>query len=291
MEDTSSERIGFLVIDKPAGITSHDVVDGVRRRFRTRKVGHLGTLDPMATGVLPVSVGKATRLARYITDTTKEYTGAIRLGRDTSTCDAEGTPIGEEHAVDVDREQAARAMTGFVGTIRQAAPAYSAKKISGVPAHRWARRGVAVEPAPVEVTVTAFDLVGWDPPDLEFRVACSSGTYVRSLARDLGSRLETGGHLRSLVRTRSGPFRIGDAVPLEDAGPEHLRPPGQVLGDRPRVEVDDADLEYLGRGRAVRCPDANAPDGADVCVFDGNGRLVAVARVAGGWAHPKVVLI
>ena len=291
MEAASQGPLGFLVVDKPAGMTSHDVVDGVRRRLGVRKAGHLGTLDPMATGVLPVSVGKATRLARYITDTAKEYTGVIRLGRDTSTCDAEGTPIGEERPVDVDRDRTARAMAGFAGTILQAPPAYSAKKISGVPAHRLARRGAAPELTPVEVTVTTFELLGWDPPDLQFRVACSSGTYVRSLARDLGAGLGTGGHLRRLRRTRSGPFRIGDAVRLEDAGPEHLWPPGQVLGDRPRVEVDDAERESLGQGRAVRCASAEAPDGADACVFDTNGRLVAVARVAGGWAHPKVVLI
>lgn len=285
------ERIGIVVIDKPAGITSHDVVDQVRRRFGTRRVGHLGTLDPIATGVLPVTVGKATRLARFIPDSSKEYTGRIRLGRATTTGDAEGEPLGDDRPVTLRAGRLEAAMAAFQGRIRQIPPAFSAKKIDGVPAHRLARRGVEVEMKPSEVVVELFELVRWDPPELEFRVVCSPGTYIRSLARDLGAELGTGGHVVALRRTRSGPFTVQEAIAPGAAGPENLIAPAQALRHLPAIEVDDDGADRVRHGRAVRFPEARGDGGEALCIFNKRGKLIAVATSNEGWANPKVVLL
>jgi tRNA pseudouridine55 synthase len=210
--NASASLIGIVVIDKPEAITSHDVVARIRKRFHTRKVGHLGTLDPMATGVLPVTVGRATRLARFVPTAPKEYVGTIQFGWETTTADREGEPIGEARPARIEPAALAEAMASLVGTIRQIPPAFSAKKIGGQRAHRLARKGEIVELAPIEVTILAFEAEHTGPDSVDFRVVCSGGTYVRSLARDLGRLLGTGGHLTRLRRTRSGPFTEADAV-------------------------------------------------------------------------------
>ncbi len=283
--------IGFLVIDKPAGITSHDVVTRIRKRFDTPKVGHLGTLDPMATGVLPIAIGKATRLVRFVSGSPKEYAGRIRLGQDTSTCDADGDPAGEPRPVEVTGKQVAEAMASFLGNLQQVPPAYSAKKISGVRAHRLARRGVDVRMTPVEVFVETFEILGWTSPELHFRAVCSPGTYIRSLARDLGSMLGTGGHLRSLRRIRSGPFRIEDAAGPDQAEPADILPPEHVLSDLPRIEVDDAGAEFIRHGRPVDIGMQEHREGAQICIFNSKERLIAVGTRNEGWANPEVVLM
>jgi tRNA pseudouridine55 synthase len=289
--ETTPDLSGALIVDKPAGVTSHDVVRRIRKRLNTRKVGHLGTLDPMATGVLPVTIGKATRLARFIPNSPKEYIGRIRLGQDTTTCDAEGEPIGEKRSVAIDRAQLDQAMASFVGTIDQVPPAYSAKKIEGVRAHRLARRGVDVQMQPASVTIESFQLVAFESPELDFRVICSGGTYIRSLARDLGERLATGGHLCVLRRTRSGPFTLDGSVAAENATEANIIPPERLLQHMARIEVDESSEEAVRHGRPVPCGNARLPEGSDVCIFNKRGTLIAVATRTGGWASPKVVLL
>ena len=199
-------------------MTSHDVVAHVRRLLVIKKVGHLGTLDPLATGVLPVSIGKATRLARFIPTSPKEYTGRIRFGWATTTCDREGEALSPQQQVELAREDIAKAMDGMTGRLEQIPPAYSAKKVSGITAYRLARRGIEVDLPPISVEVEAFDLVSLDLPYVEFRVRCSGGTYVRSLARDLG---ETDGHGRTPGFSAANPvgtFPVSTA-PCPSIGP------------------------------------------------------------------------
>ena len=268
-------------------MTSHDVVAHVRRLLGIKKVGHLGTLDPLATGVLPVSIGKATRLARFIPASPKEYTGRIRFGWATTTCDREGEALGSPQPVELAREDIAKAMDGMTGRLEQVPPVYSAKKVAGVTAYRLARRGIAVDLPPVSVEVEAFDLVAFDRPYVEFRIRCSGGTYVRSLARDLGKQMGTGAHLDSLRRNRSGPFGLDRSVPLDQASAADLLPPEELLTDLSRIEVDGAGEDDVRHGRPIECSE----EGMIVRIFNKRGRLIAVAAIEKGWAYPKVVLL
>jgi tRNA pseudouridine55 synthase len=209
---------GFLVVDKPAGWTSHDVVDAARGWLGTRRVGHLGTLDPLATGVLPLAVRGATKLVPYVQDRDKGYAGAICLGRVTDTLDAEGRVLREYEGPWPDEARVEEAMQGFLGEQEQVPPMFSAVKKDGVPLHKLAREGREVQRDPKRVRVERFALRKYDPPRLEIEVACSGGTYVRVLAADLGERLGCGAHLADLRRTRSGPFTLDQA-----SSPETLR--------------------------------------------------------------------
>src|SRR6185436_6498991 len=197
---------GILIIDKPGGMTSHDVVQYFRRLFDSSKVGHLGTLDPMATGVLPLCIGKATRIGQFFATAPKEYIGEIRLGFATTTYDRQGERVGIEQPFAGSLEDIEREMRGLTGSLDQIPPAYSAKRIAGVRSHRAARRGEAVEHAAVRVEVSTFEIQNFAPPGIQFRVVCGGGTYVRSLAHDLGIQLGCGAHLTSLRRLRSGDF-------------------------------------------------------------------------------------
>ncbi len=278
---------GVLVIDKPGGLTSHDVVSRIRKRLDTRRVGHLGTLDPAATGVLPLTLGKATRLAQFITSSPKEYTGEIRLGWSTTTCDLEGERLGESKPVNVRRETLEEAMKSLTGTIRQVPPAYSAKRIDGVKAYKLARRGIPVDLAPVTVEIQSFDLVSFEAPLIDFRVVCSSGTYIRSMARDLGESLGTGGHLFSLRRTRAGEFGLEQAISLEDASWDKVIPPERLMDTLARIEIEPKLENQLRHGRAVPTDQERSP----LRIFNKKGQLMAIATVEMGWAHPRVVLI
>jgi tRNA pseudouridine55 synthase len=278
---------GVLVVDKPEGMTSHDVVSGIRKKFRTRKVGHLGTLDPMATGVLPLTLGPATRLARFVPASPKEYVGTIQLGWETTTADREGEPMGETRPAQVERDRVIDAMRSFVGTGPQIPPAFSAKKIDGQRAYRLARKGEEVALSPIEVTIDAFVAVEVGPSSVDFRVVCSGGTYVRSLARDIGRRLGTGGHLTRLRRTRSGPFLEEQSVSPDHTSTADIIGPEIFLSHLPRVEAGDDHAESLRHGRQIELA---GPDGY-VCIFNKSGDLLSVARRKEGWAHPEVVLI
>ena len=300
---------GALIVDKPAGPSSHEVVARVRRATGVARVGHTGTLDPMATGVLPLLFGQATRLARFLAADVKVYEARIRLGFATDTYDAMGTPetASGVRAAAPDTAAVAAALAGFRGEIQQTPPPFSAKKIGGVRAYELARRSQRVEPAPVKVTVHALDLVRQDGSVVDVRVACSSGFYVRSLAHDLGIALGCGAHLEGLRRVRAGRFTIADAIALdrvEAEGPEvanRLLPPDRVLEALPAVVLSEEAVRLVAHGHSVEgaewigpsdTPGAAGTGGASaVRLLDGRGRLLAVAEARPGRVlHPIVVL-
>jgi tRNA pseudouridine55 synthase len=264
---------GILVIDKPEGMTSHDVVQAVRKRFHIYKVGHLGTLDPMATGVLPVSIGKATRIAQFLPSSPKEYTGEIRFGFSTDTYDREGSPTSDEKPAPGDANIIRAAMDSLTGVLDQVPPSFSAKKIGGVPSYKLARANQMVELASARVEVDAFELVGFEPPAAKFHVVCGAGTYVRSLAHDLGQKLGCGAHLTSLRRNRSGDFRIADAVSLERASETDVISMDQLLTSWPRIDVSETDETKVVHGNRIRGECA----GDFARIFNKKGEFIAVA--------------
>jgi tRNA pseudouridine55 synthase len=274
---------GILNINKPAGLTSHDVVQVIRKRLNTSRVGHLGTLDPMATGVLPIAVGRATRIGQFIPNSPKEYEGEIRFGFSTNTYDCEGTSTSEERPLEGNVEQA---MHGLTGILDQIPPAFSAKKIGGVPAYELARKNRAIPLAPSRVQVDVFEALSLHPPLMQFRVVCSPGTYIRSLAHDLGQTLGCGAHLTALRRTRSGEFRIEHATALDTASANTVIPMERLLESLPRIEVSDTDEARVVHGNQIRC-EAHARFAR---IFNKKGQFVAVASVENGWGHPRVVL-
>jgi tRNA pseudouridine55 synthase len=274
---------GLLLVDKPPGVTSHDAVDAVRRALGVRKVGHAGTLDPMATGLLVMGVGRATRLLRFLGELDKEYEGTGRLGEATDTLDAEGTIVATT-PVDVDEDELRTAMARFVGEIEQRPPAFSAVKVGGKRLHAEARRGRAVEAPARTVRVDAFDLLRFEGRGFDFRVVCSSGTYVRSLVADLGERVGSVAHLTRLRRTRIGPFTVSDAVPPDRPG--DLLPLEGAVSHLPSVRVDD---EEAAAARHGRCLAPAAIDGP-YALLDPDDRLIGVWRDTGTKSCPLLVL-
>lgn len=273
---------GVALVDKPSGITSHDAVNAVRRALGIRKVGHAGTLDPMATGLLVMGVGRGTRLLRFVGDLPKTYEGSFRLGVRTDTLDADGTVISTAEA-DVSLERLRETMAALEGDSMQQPPAYSAVKVAGRPLHRAARRGEAVEAAPRPIHVEVFELTGYETPDASFRVVCGGGTYVRVLAADVGDALGCGAHLTALRRTAIGPFRVEDARSPDD--PEVL-PLERAVGHLPRVELLAEEAEAASFGRPLGPAGVGGPYGA----FAPDGRLVGVYEDRGARAVPLVIL-
>lgn len=210
-----TELEGVLIIDKPSGMTSHDVVDHVRRILRMKRVGHAGTLDPMATGVLIVLLGKATKLSQFLMSLDKEYEGTIRLGQTTNTHDAEGEVVSTRPVPDLSEEQVRAVMATFMGDQYQIPPMFSAKKQDGVPLYKLARKGKEVEREPRFIRVASFELLRFALPELDIRLRCSKGTYVRTLAHDMGEKIGCGAHLSALRRTATDKFTIAQAIPLE----------------------------------------------------------------------------
>jgi tRNA pseudouridine55 synthase len=293
---------GVLLIDKPAGPTSHDVVARLRAVTGERSVGHTGTLDPQATGLLPLVLGKATRLASLLTGSDKTYEAEIRLGFATDTDDAAGTPEHAPMAELPDTETIEHALDAFRGSFQQIPPSHSAKKIGGRKAYDLARQAVAVELKPVEVTVRELSLVAHTGDRVHLTVTATAGFYVRALARDLGRRLGCGAHLSALRRTRSGPFDVASALRLEEAerlGPDvalRLIPPSEALPDLAAVRVTDAGLRRAAHGNPIGPEHVEgrwvpgAATAGPVKVLDGSGRLVALAHARGGALHPIAVL-
>ncbi len=291
---------GVLVIDKPEGPTSHDVVARVRRALALRAVGHTGTLDPMATGVLVLVLGQATRLAQFMTGYEKAYEATIRLGVSTDTWDCTGHPQGEAIRVGALPEGGAvtRELTSFLGTHPQRPPRFSAKKVEGVRAHVLARRGAGTELAPNLVDLRAIEVVGIAMPLIEVRLRCSPGYYVRALAHDLGARLGCGACLERLRRTAAGPFTTAQAVGLCEleqdgtlAGRAVIRLDA-LLPDLPSLTIGEDDARRVRHGHQIR-PAGGAPSGAvAVRVFGPDGGLLAIARPTEtpGVLHPAVVL-
>ena len=282
--------IGALLVDKPAGITSHDAVQRVRRALGTRSVGHTGTLDPFATGLLVVLVGRATRLARFVEPQPKTYLATARLGPRTDTDDRTGSVIEESPVDGLSRERVLEALAGFVGEQRQRPPAYSAKHVGGERSYRLARRGEAAEPPEATVTVHRIEPVGWASPALTFRATVSAGTYLRAIARDLGARLGVGAHLTALRREAIGGLRVEDAIPLDQVTRDALLPPAQVLRHLPAVELDAEAKAAVVHGRAVADIGVEGGRSGGAVVLLEGSELVAVAQAEDGWLKPTVVL-
>jgi tRNA pseudouridine55 synthase len=276
------------VIDKPAGMTSHDVVNVLRRSLGERRIGHSGTLDPDATGVLLCGVGTVTRVLRYLTDLPKTYTGEVVLGADTSTLDASGDVVATYEMGPIAIEAARAAAATLTGAILQVPPMVSALKVDGRRLHELAREGIEVERAPRPVTVYRFDVEPTvDPGVLAVEVQCSSGTYVRSLAQDLGHALGGGAHLRNLRRTRIGSFAVGvDACPLDDV---RLLAPADALRDYDAVTVDAETAALVQHGRVLPLAPRFGGDGPWAVLGPG-GALLAVYERHGDACKPSVVL-
>jgi tRNA pseudouridine55 synthase len=280
---------GLVVVDKPAGWTSHDVVGRTRRLARTRKVGHAGTLDPMATGVLLLGIGRATRLLGHLALTDKQYDATIRLGATTVTDDAEGEVVTTADASGVTDADVTREVAALTGAIAQVPSAVSAVKVDGVRSYARVRSGEQVALAPRSVTVSRFEVLARRGDDLVVAVTCSSGTYVRALARDLGAALGVGGHLTALRRTRVGPFDLAQARTLEQLEPafdEAVVPLDHAVAESfPRRDLDADEALALSYGKKL------APTGVPgvVGAFDPEGRCVALVEDVAGQARPTVV--
>lgn len=291
----------ILNVDKPPGMTSHDVVNVVRRLAGQRKVGHAGTLDPMATGVLLLCLGQGTRLAEYLMAGRKRYRAGIVLGASTDTYDAEGQIVRSGGRTDFARDEIEQALTGFVGQIEQVPPRYSAIKQGGEPAYKAARRGEEIELAPRPIEIDEMVLLDWTPPSLIVEVACSPGTYIRSLAHDLGLRLGSAAYLHALVRLRSGHFTLEDAVSLdriEEAfahGQEgnYLLPIDEALFDWPALVVGADQARRLASGQAIEATGpAPGEDGTPLWrAYSLAGEFLAIVsfdRATGLWRPKKV---
>lgn len=267
------------------------MVARVRRAWGIRKVGHAGTLDPLATGVLILCVGGATRLSDYVMHATKRYTARVRLGITTETYDAEGEIVQQRDASHVTREAVEQALLPFVGEIEQVPPMYSAIKQGGRKLYELARAGETVERPPRSVRIDALTLTGWQPPDFTLDVTCSAGTYIRSLAYDVGEALGVGAHLAGLTRTASGVFTLEKAVPLDtllsDPG-SGIISPSVALAQYPSLTIDDTTRQELTQGRAV--PGA-LPDGTIAMAYDSQKRLVAVVQAHDGRLKPQKVFL
>lgn len=279
--------LGALLIDKPAGPTSHDVVRQVRKAVGTRAVGHTGTLDPFATGLLVVLVGRATRLARFIEQQDKTYRATLRLGVETDTEDRTGRVVSRFEGEWPSLHAVRAALEGMLGQQDQRPPAYSARKVAGERSYRLARRGEDVVLAPRRITVTEMTLLRYEAPDIEFRVRASAGTYVRSLGRDIGAALGTGGHLDALRREAIGALRVEEAIALGALEPGiGLRDVRSVLEHLPARELGELEAEAVRHGRGIEAP----ADGDGDVVLLRQGEVIAVARHEAGRLQPSVVL-
>ena len=284
---------GLLVLDKPAGMTSHDVVSMVRRATGEKAIGHLGTLDPMATGVLPLLLGKYTRLAQFFGQAEKTYTGNIAFGVATDSFDADGTEAGERQDLQLDLQQLQRLALHFQGEMDQIPPIYSAKKLGGVPAYKLARAGLPVPVKPARITIRQFDLLALEGETASFRMTVSAGGYVRSVAHELGQMAGCGAHLASLRRTQAGAFSLGDAMTSEELkdglAESRLPHPRTLLPDMPSVTVDQGIATRIRNGMQVNLAEFSAAE--LVKVFTSTTELIAICkRVAGTLMQPFVVI-
>ena len=284
---------GILVIDKPSGLTSHDVVQRVRRWAGQRRVGHLGTLDPLATGVLPLALGEATKLSQLLTHGLKGYSGVIRLGIETATYDGEGEPSAQSEGPWPTREVVDKCLEQFRGEILQVPPPYSAIKRGGEAAYRRARRGEEVQLDPRPVVFHRLEIRKYDPPDLEIEVECSAGTYLRSLAHDLGAELGTFGHLAQLCRTRSGPFTLEQAVALdqlEEQGEGRLIPMAAATG-LPSYEVDARTARRVSLGTQLGRHEVKGVPAEGSFQLVRRGKLVALMESSRGLPQLRTVRV
>ena len=289
---------GVLIIDKPAGLTSHDVVNRVRRILHERSVGHLGTLDPSATGVLPLVLGSLTRLAQFYTASEKAYEGVIRFGFATDTYDADGEAVGVPQTVRPTLDEVRRLAAGFCGFVEQMPPPFSAKKIQGVPAYKLARKQQEVVLKAVRVEIKEFEILTVADDCASFRARVASGTYLRSVAHDMGQQMGCGAHLQSLRRTAVAEFELADAHTLEelqsatnsDVGEDLFVHPRKILPRLPSVTANEEMAAHIRSGRTVNLPEFSKAQ--QVKVFSGQRELISIAtRVAGTLFHPRIVLV
>jgi tRNA pseudouridine55 synthase len=283
---------GVLVVDKPPAMTSHDVVNGVRRVAGLRRVGHAGTLDPLATGVLLVCVGRATRLVEYLVGQPKTYVTAVQLGQTTNTYDADGEVVAERPFSHITRDTIAQALTAFRGPIQQKPPIYSAIKKDGQPLYKLARRGETIDVPVRAVTIYELSLLSVTLPIIELEMTCSSGTYVRSLAHDLGEALGCGGHVTALRRTAVGDFKVQNAVPLATLTPDnvsdYLLPTETAVAHLPALHLNSDEIEDIQHGRPI-ARQATHPAAELVQIVAADGRFWGVAVAQGyTWRPHKI---
>jgi len=291
---------GILIVDKPQGWTSHDVVNRARHLLRERRIGHTGTLDPLATGVLVLCIGKATRIVRYLESADKEYRAECRLGVITDTQDADGRVLETRAYVPPSRFAVEKVLAAFQGAALQRPPRYSAVKVAGVPSYRLARQGVVQELQERPVTIHTIGLLDYADPVVRFHVTCSKGTYVRTLCSDLGIRLGCGAHLTALVRMRAGRFVLAQAMGVEQLAElaaagraeEAAISMDEALGDHPSVTVSSQDAWKIMHGNPVSGYPASAGTGAGdrIRLLEPGGTLIAVGVVQEGAIRPEVVL-
>lgn len=285
---------GFLNINKPTGMTSHDVVAKIRRGLHIKKVGHAGTLDPLADGVLVICLGGATRMSDYVMHGTKRYTARVHLGITTDTYDLEGAILSERDVTSIRREDVEQALTAFRGDIRQIPPMYSAIKQGGRKLYDLARAGQTVEREARPVTISGLTILDWQPPLVTLDVECSAGTYIRSLAYDLGEALGVGAHLAGLTRTASGRFILDQAVSLvalldNPDWQERLISPRIALADWPSVVIDEDSIEEIRHGRMIPAPSEVQQPGKDIFAYNGEGALIAILTRKDDALHPRKV--
>lgn len=290
-------NFGLMIVDKPVGPTSHHVVNLVRRETGIRKVGHAGTLDPRASGVLVLCLGSATRLSEYLSTTSKSYTAIVRFGISTQTFDAEG-PVTSESSKIPTLEEIEAALPEFRGPIQQVPPPFSAIKLKGKKAYELARQGEQVDLEPRQVEIHQLDLVSYDPPNLILNIESSAGTYIRSLANDLGKRLSTEAHLAALQRTKAGPFTLEDAVPLAElelsfsqrSWEQYVKPAKEALPDLPEVVTDAESEKLIFNGNPI--PASEGASGMARAIGT-SGDLIAILEFIedqGHWQPRKVFM-
>lgn len=286
-----AEASGFLNVNKPLHMTSHDVVAKIRRGLKIKKVGHAGTLDPLASGVLIVCVGSATRLSDYVMHATKRYRAQIHLGATTDTYDAEGTVLSERDASHVQQEDVQALFSRFTGDIEQVPPMYSAIKQGGRKLYDLARAGEVVEREARSVKIMSLNIMDWSPPEFTLDVVCSAGTYIRSLAFDLGESLGVGAYLSGLMRVASGAFQLNDAVDLETVlasanWQQYLVAPESALSDWPRVRLSEDEAEHIVHGRSIEA----VQNSIDLAFgYAPDGHLLAILRFDNGLWRPHKV--
>lgn len=289
-----AEPFGFLDIHKAQGMTSHDVVAKVRRGLKIKKVGHAGTLDPMATGVLVVCLGGATRLSEYVMQSTKRYRARVHLGVTTDTYDADGEVQLRRDAAHITHSDVESALVHFQGDIQQIPPMYSAIKQGGRKLYDLARAGEVVEREPRAVRIDGLEIMNWTPPEFTLDVTCSAGTYIRSLAYDLGEHLGVGAYLSGLIRLASGRFKIEESHTLDDLltaedWMQFVIPPQAALADWPAVHLTAADADHILHGRAIQHSDSYISDLAFAYAPD--GQLIAIVQAGDGLLRPHKVFL
>lgn len=280
--------LGVLLVDKPSGISSHDVVNDIRRRFGTRRVGHAGTLDPLATGVLVVAVGPATRFLQYLPLEPKTYVADVRFGQSTETYDREGKVTQERPAPNDLKDALERVRGGFLGLVQQVPPMHSAIKVKGKPLYSYARKGQEIAREARTVHISEFEVLECEGARAKIKIVCSGGTYIRTIANDLGERIGCGAHLEALVRTAVGKFDLGMSIPLANTTPSMLISLAEALPPMPIIDMDPEQTHHILEGRQVRIE--GPPSNFLVALRNPSGMVFSVARLLGNVLQPECVI-